>query len=245
MKKHISQTIISVVITGLAACLIGDCSVGAQEPTDAIVVASVQPDFPVITRQPLDQAIRIGSKATFTAAAVNGAVAYQWLRNGAPLEGQTNSTLILEETTVEDVGYYSCEVSNGEDAVPTRPALLNVYTTSSLVGGPITVFGAPVFSAGNQGGCPGPYAGYVNYIKTVSQGWGWAPTSGTSVHTASDGNRTDTKIEYGGKFGDRGCNQTIVTVPHPTPSPKYRFSIYFPNNVPTNSYPITLIGFVP
>lgn len=204
---------------------------------------SEQLAFPVITRQPIDQAIAVGATATFNAKAVNGAIAYQWLRNGIPIEGQTNSSLILENITIEDVGYYSCDIFNDEEAVPTRAALLNVYTMSG--GGPITVYGAPVVSSGNQGSCPGAYAGYVNYIKTVSQGWGWAPSAGTTVHTASDGNRTDTKVQYVGKFGDVGCNQTIVTVPHPTYSPKYRFSIYFPNNVPTNSYPITLVGFDP
>jgi len=89
------------------------------------------------------------------------------------------------------------------------------------------------------------YAGYVNYIKTISQGWGWAPTTNTTLHTATDANRLDTKVQYVGKFGDAGCSQTIVTVPHPTYTPKYRFTIYFPNNVPTNSYAITLVGFDP
>ncbi len=244
MNKHISQIINFAAIAGLTAFLIGNCSVTAQELTAAADDASVQAEFPVITRQPLDQAILVGSKATFTAQAVNGVVTYQWLRNGVPMEGETNSTLTLEKIAIEDVGYYSCDVSNGEEAVPTRAALLNVYTMSAG-GGPITVFGAPVFSSGSQGSCPGAYAGYVNYVKTIAQGWGWAPIAGTTVHTAADLNRTDTKVVFVGKNGDMGCNQTSVTVPHPTYSPKYRFAIYFPNNVPTGSYPITLTGFNP
>ncbi|MBI3852283.1 MAG: hypothetical protein HY298_18670 [Verrucomicrobia bacterium] len=243
MNKHISQIITFATITRLTACLIGCCSVAAQEPVTPANDASLQPEFPVITRQPVDQAILLGSTATFTAQAVNGAVAFQWLRNGVPIEGQTNSSLILENIGIDDVGYYSADISNGGEPVPTRSASLNVYSTSD--GGTITVFGLPVVSSGSSGTCPGPYAGYVNYIKTVSQGWGWAPTVGTTVHTASDLNRTDTKVVYIGKFGDGGCNQTTVTVPDPTLSPKYRFSIYFTNNVPTNSYPITLTGFDP
>ena len=151
---------------------------------------------------------------------------------------------MLEGVDIGDVGYYTCNISkDGGESVPTRTASLNVFT--ALAGGPITVYGLPVISGGSQGGCPGAYAGYVNYIKTVSQGWGWAPSTNTTIHTATDANRTDTKVQYGGKFGDVGCNQTIVTVPSPTYSPKYRFTIYFPNNVPTNSYPITLVGFDP
>jgi len=200
--------------------------------------------FPQLTRQPIDQAIPVGSNAVFSAQATNGNLTFQWFRNGLAMDGQTNSDLVLESVGIEDVGYYTCNISkDGGESVPTRTASLNVFT--ALAGGPITVYGFPVFSSGSQGGCPGAYAGYVNYIKTVTQGWGWAPTSGVTLHTATDANRTDTKVQYVGKFGDAGCNQTIVTVPSPTYSPKYRFTIYFPNNVPTNSYAITLVGFDP
>jgi len=201
--------------------------------------------FPQITRQPIDQAIRVGSNAVFSAQATNGNLTFQWFRNGVAMDGQTNSDLVLESVGIDDVGYFTCNISkDGGESVPTRTASLNVFTATA--GGPITVYGFPVFSSGSQGGCPGAYAGYVNYIKTVSQGWGWAPTSGITLHTAADGTlRTDTKIEYVGKNGDRGCNQTLVTVPDPTLSSKYRFTIYFPNNIPTNSYPITLVGFDP
>ncbi len=200
--------------------------------------------FPQLTRQPIDQAIPVGSNVVFSAQATNGNLAFQWFRNGVAMDGQTNSDLVLESVGIEDVGYYTCNISkDGGESVPTRTASLNVFT--ALAGGPITVYGFPVFSSGSQGGCPGAYAGYVNYIKTVTQGWGWAPSTNTTIHTATDANRTDTKVQYGGKFGDVGCNQTIVTVPSPTYSPKYRFTIYFPNNVPTNSYAITLVGFDP
>jgi len=150
----------------------------------------------------------------------------------------------LKEVGIDDVGLYSCYVIKGDEAVPTRAAVLNVYAAMGG-GGSITVFGTPVMSGGGQGNCPGPYVGYVSYARTIAQGWGWAPTAGTSVHTATDLNRTDTKVQYFGKFGDPGCNQTSVTVPHPPYSPKYRFTIYFTNNVPTSAYPITLVGFDP
>ena len=161
------------------------------------------------------------------------------------MDGQTNSDLVLQNVGIGDVGLYTCDISkDGGESVPTRTASLNVFTLTA--GGPITVYGSPVISSGSQGGCPGPYAGYVTYIKTVSQGWGWGPSTNTTLHTAADGTtRIDTKVEYVGKKGDSGCNQTIVTVPDPSYSSKYRFSIYFPNNVPTNSYPITLVGFDP
>jgi hypothetical protein len=186
--------------------------------------------------------VTLGSNTVLTVQATN-ADGYQWLRNGVALEGQTNSSLALENVSAEDVGLYSCEVSKGMEIVPTRSATLQASEVTAA--GQLVLYGLPVRSAGSQGTCPGAYAGYVNFTKTAAQGWGWAPTAGTSVHTASDGTRTDTKVIYTGRYSDSGCAQTTVAVPHPPPSPKYRFTIYFPNNVPTGAYPIVLNGFNP
>lgn len=238
MNKRIPYIIALATITGLV--MIAGNTAPAQ-PTDALD----QSEFPTITAQPVDQAVSVGSDAVLSVQAIN-ADNYQWLSNGVAIEGQTNSTLTLENVGVNNAGLYSCNVSqNGGDAVPTRAASLNVFT--ALGGDQITLYGLPKVSGGTQGTCPGSYAGYVNYTKTISQGWGWAPaTNTTTTFTASDGGgRTDTKIAYGGKFGDTGCNQTTVTIPNPPFSPKYRFTIYFPNNVPTTNYPIILSGFDP
>ena len=236
MNKKIPHIIALAAVTGLL--VIAGNSVQAQT-TDALD----QSEFPTITAQPVDQAVTVGSNAVLSVQAVN-ADSYQWLSNGVAIEGQTDSSLTIANVGTNDVGLYSCEVSKDGETVPTRAATLNVVTASLPGGGPITVFGTPYPGGGSQGTCPGPYAGYVNYIKTASQGWGWAP-SGT-VHTASDGSgRTDTKIEYVGRSGDEDCDQTSVSIPNPTFSTKYRFTIYFPNNVPTGPYPITLTGFNP
>lgn len=121
-------------------------------------------------------------------------------------------------------------------------ACLGLNTVQSSFAGPVTVYAMPVASSGTNGLCPGGYVGYVAYMKTNSA-WGWAPTN--TVHTATDTNRTDTKVEFNGRLKDSGCNQTTVTVPNPCPSTKYRFTIYFTNDVPTNDYPIELEGFAP
>jgi hypothetical protein len=99
---------------------------------------------------------------------------------------------------------------------------------------------------GGSGTCPGKYAGYVIFTKTPAQGWGWSPSTNTTVYTATDTNQPNTKVQFVGDYGDSGCAQTTVTVPYPM-SPVYRFGIYFPqgSQVPTNAYPITLSGFNP
>ena len=237
MKKQIAWFVILAAAARLAV---------AQE----ISTQSDQPEFPRIIIQPEDQLVPMGSNATFTVIATNGTLAYQWLRNGVAIDGQTNSSLTVENAGVNDVGYYLCDVYKDMETVPTRAASLMVYTSSidpQTGVDPITVFGLPVSGSGSQGTCPGPYAGYVNYTKTIAHGWGWAPdtSNGNTIFTATDTNRANTKVEYVGKYGDNGCNQTTVTVPNPPISPVYRFTIYFASNVPTNAYAITLDGFKP
>jgi hypothetical protein len=115
--------------------------------------------------------------------------------------------------------------------------------------GPVTftVYATPASVGGTIPGCPGTYAGSVSYTKTIANGWGWVPdTNNTSVFTAADGGgRTNTKVVYLGKNLDSGCGTNSVTVPNPPGSAVYRFTIYFPNNVPGTNYPIVLTGFKP
>jgi hypothetical protein len=270
MNKKIPHFITLAAITGLLA-IAGNTA--HSQTADPLLADSVdQSTFPQITAQPVDQTVPIGSSVALSVQA-NNADGYQWLINGVPADGQTNSSLTIQNAGINDVGLYSCNVFNGTEAVPTRAANVCVYMTSSSAvvakssvvaakssavaassgvmtasmpgGGPITVFGTPLLSGGSQGGCPGHYTGYVIYSKPVSQGWGWSPISGMA-HTVTDGSgRTDTKVQYFGLYGDSGCNQTTVSV-NPTYSPAYQFAIYFTNNVPTNAYPMVLLsGFNP
>lgn len=220
-----------------------------------------QAEFPIILLQPLNQVLPVGSDATFSVAAMGDPLTYQWLRNGVALAGETNNSLTITNVKVADVGLYSCNISKDLEIVPTRSAQLMVYVSNtgrnasesqegasltSLSGStPVTLFATPIASSGSSGTCPGSYIGYVSYTKTIASGWGWAPTSNTTIHTITDPNRTDTKIQYRGKLNDIGCDQTTSTVPDPTFSTKYRFTVYFKNNVPSNTYSIQLDGFNP
>jgi hypothetical protein len=260
MKRHIPYIIALTVVTGFLA--VAPNITRAQTTDPLLADPADQSLFPQITAQPLDQAVPIGSNVVLSVQA-NNADGCQWLLNGTPLAGQTNSVLTIANAGIGDVGLYSCQVFNNDgEMVPTRAASVQVETTANataasataagvtangvLGGGPIVVMGTPLAGHGSQGGCPGTYVGYVAYSKTISQGWGWAPTAGATVLTAADGSgRTDTKIQYVGAYGDNGCGQTTVTIPYPPVSPVYRFGIYFTNNVPTNAYPIVLTGFNP
>ncbi len=211
---------------------------------------AVQPEFPKIISQPEDQLVPIGSNATFTVIATNGPLAYQWFRNGNAINGQTNDSLTIKNAQIADVALYSCAVFKYTEFVPTRAASLMVFTNSidpQTGVDPVVVFSFPLPGNGSSGTCPGPYAGYVNYTKPVQQGWGWAPdtSNGNTTFTVTDTNRMDTKIQYGGAYGDNSCDQTTVALQPSPVSPVYRFTIYFTTNVPTNAYPITMDGFKP
>ena len=253
MKRRILHIVSLAAISGLLAII---PNITRAQTTDPLLADPAdQAQFPVITAQPLDQVVPAGSNVVLSVQAAY-ADNYQWQSNGVDIVGQTNTTLVLQNLGPNGAGLYSCNVSQtGGDPVPTRAASVEVETAANpamggvqangvLGGGPIVVSGTPKTSNGTQGTCPGSYAGYVIYTKTISQGWGWAPISGATTLTASDGGgRTDTRIVYNGAYGDSGCNQTTVTIPYPAYSPVYRFAIYFPNNVPTTNYPIVLNGF--
>jgi Immunoglobulin domain len=258
MKRRIPHIVSLAAISGLLAII---PNITRAQTTDPLLADPAdQAQFPVITAQPLDQVVPAGSNVVLSVQAAY-ADNYQWQSNGVDIVGQTNSTLALQNLGPNGAGLYSCNVSQiGGDPVPTRAASVEVETTANataagvtangvtangiLGGGPITVSGTPKTSNGAQGTCPGSYAGYVIYSKTISQGWGWTPVSGATPLTASDGGgRTDTFVTYAGMYGDSGCGQTTVTIPYPPPSPAYRFAIYFPNNVPTTNYPLVLTNF--
>lgn len=240
-KQNTSKIVFTAIATAIALA-------GLRAPAQDAMFG-FQPEFPKIILQPEDQMVAIGSNATFTVVATNED-GFQWSYNGNSLNGATNDTLTISNAQTANVGFYSCNVYLGNQSIPTRSASLMVYTASiDPVTGvdPVTVFGPPVAGNGSQGSCPGPYTGWIAYTKTAAQGWGWAPdtTNGNTVFTATDTNRTNTKIQYLGEYGDNSCNHTSVTVPNPPISPVYEFCIYFTNNVPTNAYPITLYGFNP
>ncbi len=216
---------------------------------------------------PEDQSATLGETVTFSVEPRHAGLAFQWLRQWPDrteiLNGETGNHLTLTNAAISDVGLYSCAIAFGEQVQLTRAASLTLWTpvaasaasnrrsatsaaTRTLGEDEFIVYGAPTAANGGTSGCPGPYAGYATYRKTVALGWGWAPSTNTTVHTATDITRSDTRVTYTGNSLDAGCQQTTVTAPHPPISTKYRFTVYFPTNCPsTNAYPLRLSGFKP
>ena len=92
---------------------------GVSQPVTNLTV-------PVSAVGPSDQTAVVGSNVVFsTAASGTGPYNYAWSKNGAALNGQTNSSLTLNSVTTNDAATYSVIVG-GEKGTVTNSATLTV-----------------------------------------------------------------------------------------------------------------------
>ena len=105
---------------------------------------------PIITMQPVRQAVTAGQTATFTVIAAGTApLNYQWQKNGTAIPGATSSTYMSSATTASDDGTsISVVVSNSAGSAISSPAVLSV----NLAPGQLTVNPAALnFGTGSIG----------------------------------------------------------------------------------------------
>ncbi len=88
---------------------------------------------PVITTQPVGQIVAIGQPVTLTVAANPAPTAYQWMKDGALLVGQTNATLNLPSFQFINSGNYQVVVYDAAGIAVSLPAGLSI-TNSSVYG---------------------------------------------------------------------------------------------------------------
>lgn len=85
------------------------------------------PTAPQILTPPQDLTRSVGASATFSVVASGSApLFYQWLFGPNPLDGRTNSSLVLSNLTFANAGEYRVVVSNAVDAVTSPPAVLTI-----------------------------------------------------------------------------------------------------------------------
>jgi hypothetical protein len=94
---------------------------------------------PVITNQPTDLTVAVGSAAHFTVGVSNPPVSYQWqfnetnISNGGHFSGVTTATLTVSPASFADVGHYRVLVSNGGGSVFSSEAALTVGANEPAV----------------------------------------------------------------------------------------------------------------
>lgn len=151
---------------------------------------------PTITTQPVSQRIVIGNNVSLSVAASNSP-AYQWLFNGAPLVGATNSSISLIGVQTNYSGNYSVVLTNLAGSVTSSNATVIVIPHFSLatMGGA----GRGVSSNGYSFQFSVP-AGCMYVISASTDMVNWTPIA---TNTASTGNITFTDaaaLSYRGRF---------------------------------------------
>ncbi|MBM3851737.1 MAG: hypothetical protein FJ399_01125, partial [Verrucomicrobia bacterium] len=93
---------------------------------------------PAITTHPASVLVNLGQQAQLSVVAggsgTAGALAYQWLRNGAPIAGATASTLSFASVAAGDLGTYTVRVTNATGSVVSNPAVLTAPSTMAITG---------------------------------------------------------------------------------------------------------------
>ncbi len=98
-------------------------------------VANLTVIDPFISSPPVDQYVDAGQDAQFNVTAAGTALNYQWLRNGVPLNGETNASLTLANAQGADAGSpFNVIVTNAFGSVTSSVAFLtvNVATVDPL-----------------------------------------------------------------------------------------------------------------
>jgi hypothetical protein len=112
-----TNTLFSVVVTAAG---------GSATSRDARLTVTARP--PSMTTQPANASSQFQTGAVFTAQASGTApLAYQWLRNGVALSGETGTTLSLPSVNYGDDGArYAVSVTNAGGEITSQSAVLTV-----------------------------------------------------------------------------------------------------------------------
>lgn len=96
-------------------------------------------EAPSIVRHPAGQSVVAYLDVSFSVQATGtGPLFYQWTFNGAPLLGETNSTLLLKEVPPEAAGYYHAIVYSALGSVVSEAAQLITIRPASIVQQPLS-----------------------------------------------------------------------------------------------------------
>ena len=103
------------------------------------------PDIPLVTLDPVAQAINEGSPAVFTVAGTcRGPIRYQWQKDGVNISGATAATYKISRLTPANQGLYRCKLTNGAgdpllDFVYSAEVALDVRQKPRITSQPVAV----------------------------------------------------------------------------------------------------------
>jgi len=87
---------------------------------------------PTFGRQPQSVTVNLGESTLLSATATN-AMSYQWLKDGIPLPGATNSVLVITNVQPTSFGDYEVAVGNALGSVTSQVASVRLQTTEDVM----------------------------------------------------------------------------------------------------------------
>ncbi len=109
-------------------------SVDSNDVSLTVTSGPVDP-IPVITDQPDDTTVTLGSPATLSVTATGNNLFYQWYKNGVLISGANSPTLSFPNAQLSDAGVYTVVVSNSGGSVTSSPGRLTVISSTLTVTG--------------------------------------------------------------------------------------------------------------
>lgn len=127
----------SLTLNNIQAANIGDYSLVISNAIGFVVSSNasltVTSSVPIITTQPIGGSLMVGGQTTLAVSAKGSTpLFYQWLTNGSPVVGATNSSLTINNAQSSDSAAYSVVVSNSIGAIISSNTFLFVYSVSDL-----------------------------------------------------------------------------------------------------------------
>jgi len=187
---------------------------------------------PTILTQPRGFTLDVGqSGALGVAATGTEPFAYQWYRNGARMDGETQSVLIIREAQASDAGTYSVVVVNIAGAAQSDPAVVRVNVVApSLGAGPVSqtvVAGSTVRMSVSASGSPPMSYQWRRGTSVLSDGGNvsGATTANitlANVQSSDAGNYTCIVANSAGSATSSTAILTVNIAPQITSNPTHR-----------------------
>ena len=188
---------------------------GYSGATGAIVLnhpaAGSDSGVPVITSEPGDVTVLLGTPFELSVAAQGEALTYQWLFNDAPISGATRATYRVEAAAIGDGGPYRVQVSNDHGQAISRAATVSVERVIAQPGNDAFAAATEISGSGRLSGSnslTGGEAGepdHAGVSQPLASVWYRyvAPSSGTLVVNTAGSNFDTTLAAYTGSAVDQ------------------------------------------
>ena len=195
------------------------CSAAMSDPAALTLRAAT-----MVTQDPVAQSVCPGVTAQFTVSASGeGALAYQWQKDGADLSdaghytGATAATLTVSDVDANDTGDYRCLVTAGCGTALSVPASLTLKSattvTQSPVGQTIGCGGTVEFVVAAYGAEPVTYRWQKDGLDLTDGGrYAGTGTSALTVSTATPGEAGDYRCVVTGACGEAVSDVATLVV---------------------------------